>query len=85
VRGFLSMRYSNWFRKGRKAHAALRSKSRRPSEQVLRYLAFLVRAGEYETLYGAMPRAGLTLAGRHVPISYSRESARQRLTKEPAV
>jgi hypothetical protein len=40
---------------------------------------FLVRAGEYETVYGSMPRMGLALAGRHVPVEGTRESARQRL------
>jgi hypothetical protein len=40
---------------------------------------FLVRAGEYETLYGAMPRIGLALAGRHVAIAHNRDSARERL------
>jgi hypothetical protein len=40
---------------------------------------FLVRAREYETFYGAMPRVGLALAGRHVPITQPRDSARQRL------
>ena len=45
---------------------------------------FLVRAGEYETLYGAMPRVGLARAGRHVPISGPRDTARLRLAKEPA-
>jgi Monooxygenase af470-like len=43
---------------------------------------FLVRAGEYETLYGAMPRIGLARAGRHVPVAAPRESARQRLVKQ---
>jgi Monooxygenase af470-like len=45
---------------------------------------FLIRAGEYETLYGAMPRVGLASAGRHLPISGSNDSARQRLAKQPA-
>jgi Monooxygenase af470-like len=45
---------------------------------------FLIRAGEYETLYGAMPRVGLASAGRHLPISGSHDSARQRLAKQPA-
>ena len=44
---------------------------------------FLVRAGEYETLYSSMPRFGLALAGRHVPISASYETARQRLQGLP--
>jgi Monooxygenase af470-like len=40
---------------------------------------FLVRAGEYETLYGSMPRHGLARAGRHVPIGPGRDGARERL------
>lgn len=40
---------------------------------------FLVRAGEYETLYSSMPRYGLARAGRQVTIEEARESARQRL------
>ena len=40
---------------------------------------YLVRAGEYETIYGAMPRMGLATAGRHVPIAAAREAARARI------
>jgi Monooxygenase af470-like len=40
---------------------------------------FLVRAGEYETLYGSMPRVGLALAGRHLPVNPARETARLRI------
>lgn len=40
---------------------------------------FLVRAGEYETLYGSMPRMGLALAGRLLPVTAEHEAARQRL------
>ncbi len=40
---------------------------------------YLVRAGAYETLYGSMPRMGLALAGRHLPVAEASESARQRL------
>ena len=46
---------------------------------------YLVRAGEYEAIYAAMPRMGLALGGRHVPIRSSRDSARQRLQREAAV
>jgi hypothetical protein len=46
---------------------------------------FLVRAGEYETLYGAMPRIGLALAGRHLPIAAHQERARQRLRSDAAI
>ena len=45
---------------------------------------FLVRAGEYETLYGSMPRVGLAKAGHHLPIAGHHESARQRLSKQPS-
>jgi hypothetical protein len=40
---------------------------------------YLVRAGEYEVIYGAMPRFGLAKAGRHVPIAGARQAARGRL------
>jgi hypothetical protein len=40
---------------------------------------YLVRAGEYETVYGSMPRMGLALAGRHFPVSGHQEGARERL------
>ena len=46
---------------------------------------YLVRAGEYEAIYGAMPRIGLARAGRHVPIAASRDSARQRVAREAVV
>lgn len=40
---------------------------------------FLVRAGEYEALYSGMPPFGLGQAGRLVPASGHRESARGRV------
>jgi hypothetical protein len=40
---------------------------------------YLVRAGEFETVYGAVPRVGLAQAGRHVEAGGRRESARERL------
>ena len=40
---------------------------------------YLVRAGEFEVIYGAMPRFGLALAGRHVPIGAARDEARARV------
>jgi hypothetical protein len=40
---------------------------------------YLVRAGEYEAIYNAMPRYGLATAGRHVPIGGARDSARERV------
>ncbi|MGK2318257.1 DUF4188 domain-containing protein [Gordonia rhizosphera] len=42
---------------------------------------FLVRAGEYEAIYGNMPATGLGRAGRLVPISGS-TSARKRLHRK---
>jgi hypothetical protein len=46
---------------------------------------YLVRAGEYEAIYGAMPRYGLAAAGRHVPIAGARDTARGRVgLGEPA-
>jgi hypothetical protein len=39
-----------------------------------------IRAGSYETIYSGMPPFGLGKAGRLVPASGSRETARQRMT-----
>jgi len=46
---------------------------------------YLVRAGEYETIYGATPRMGLALASRHSPIVTSRDAARERLAPSQSV
>jgi hypothetical protein len=48
---------------------------------------YLVEAGQYEALYGNMPRFGLANASEHVPATGSRETARRRLggQNEPAV
>jgi hypothetical protein len=48
---------------------------------------YLVPAGQYECLYGNMPRTGLALAGTHVPATGARETAKRRLGLhgEPAV
>ena len=43
---------------------------------------YLVRAGEYEAIYGAMPRYGLAAAARHLPISGVRETARERAGRQ---
>ena len=40
---------------------------------------YRVRAGEYEAIYGAMPRMGLAMAGNYVPIGAAKDSARARL------
>lgn len=40
---------------------------------------FKVRAGEYECLYGNMPRVGLAVAGEHMRIGRKSESAAQRI------
>jgi hypothetical protein len=40
---------------------------------------YLVRAGEYETIYSAMPRFGLAAASRAVPAGGRRDTARGRL------
>jgi hypothetical protein len=45
---------------------------------------FLVRAGEYESIYSGMPRRGLGLAGRLVPATGARASARERLRPDAA-
>ncbi len=50
---------------------------------------YKVHAGEYESVYGNMPRTGLAAAGRHVPTGSTGQSAARRIgaTKldEPAV
>lgn len=38
---------------------------------------YLVRAGDFETMYGNMPRFGLAVAGRHLPLSSSSTAARR--------
>lgn len=40
---------------------------------------YRVRAGEYEAIYGNMPRVGLAAAGRHVPVGSSGQSAARRI------
>ncbi len=40
---------------------------------------YRVRAGEFECVYGSVPRMGLARAGRHVTVTESREGARARL------
>lgn len=48
---------------------------------------YLVPAGQYETLYGNMPKFGLAAAAEHIPAVGRRETARRRLggENEPAV
>jgi hypothetical protein len=43
---------------------------------------YLVKAGNYECLYGNMTRYGLAMAGAHVPVTGRKQSARGRLTGE---
>jgi hypothetical protein len=40
---------------------------------------YKISAGQYECVYGAMPRFGLAKAGRHLPVSGARDSARGRI------
>ena len=49
--------------------------------------SFLVQQGQYETVYGNMPRRGLAMAGAHLSATGRRETARRRLGQdgEPAV
>lgn len=48
---------------------------------------YLVAEGQYECIYGNMPRKGLALAGEHLPARGARETAKRRLGRpgEPAV
>jgi hypothetical protein len=41
---------------------------------------YRVDAGQYETIYGNMPRFGLAAATSHVPVGQRGETARERLT-----
>ena len=43
---------------------------------------YLIRAGQYESVYSGMPRWGLAMAGAMVPISGKKESARDRVVRE---
>jgi len=45
---------------------------------------YLVRAGQYETVYSGMPRWGLGRAGASVPASGRKETARDRLMNRAA-
>jgi hypothetical protein len=40
---------------------------------------YVVQAGQYECLYGNMPRRGLARAGQHLPVGGARETARRRM------
>jgi hypothetical protein len=40
---------------------------------------YRVAPGQYECIYGAMPRFGLAKAARHLPVSEARDSARSRI------
>jgi hypothetical protein len=50
---------------------------------------YKVRAGEYETIYGNMPRIGLAVAGEHNPVGSTGQSAARRIgaaqADEPAL
>lgn len=49
--------------------------------------SYLVQEGQYECVYGNMPRMGLAVAGSHLPARGAKETARRRLglQGEPAV
>jgi hypothetical protein len=40
---------------------------------------FKIRAGEYESIYGNMPRIGLAAAGSHAPVGSTGQSAARRI------
>ena len=48
---------------------------------------YVVQAGQYECIYGNMPRFGLAMAGSHLPATGAKETARRRLGMQgqPAV
>ncbi|RZS37742.1 uncharacterized protein DUF4188 [Herbihabitans rhizosphaerae] len=41
---------------------------------------YVVREGDYEAVYGNMPRVGLAMAGEHVPIARKGDTASERLS-----
>jgi hypothetical protein len=43
---------------------------------------YLIRSGQYESVYSGMPRWGLAKAGAMIPISGRNESARDRVVRE---
>jgi Monooxygenase af470-like len=45
---------------------------------------YLVKAGEYETIYANMPLFGLATAGSHMPVARKGDSARERRTHTSA-
>lgn len=45
---------------------------------------YLVKAGNYECVYGNMPRFGLAKAANHLPMSRRKQTSRGRLTGEEA-
>jgi hypothetical protein len=47
--------------------------------------AYSVKPGQYECIYGAMPRFGLAKAARHLPLSEVHASARDRMAAGAAV
>ena len=44
--------------------------------------SYLVESGQYECVYGNMPRMGLAAAGQHLPAIGAKETARRRLGLE---
>lgn len=44
---------------------------------------YKVRAGEYESVYGNMPRMGLARAGRHLPVAQKAQTAAGRIGLRP--
>lgn len=62
--------------------AAWRNYYRRNAQTGIWHETYLVRAGEYEAIYGHMPEFGLGKAGRTVPLGEA-SSARRRLGRAP--
>jgi hypothetical protein len=63
-------------------HAAWRDFNRRvgtDGDVGIWHETYRVRAGEYEVLYGNMPRFGLARAGQHLPVARKGESAAERM------
>lgn len=67
-------------------HAAWRAFNRRvgvDGDVGIWHETYLVRAGNYETLYGNMPRFGLAAAGAHLPVAAKGERAAERRGAAP--
>ena len=65
-------------------HAAWRAFNRRvgvDGDVGIWHETYRIHAGDYEVIYGNMPRFGLARAGHHLPVARKGETAAERMTK----